>query len=148
MNADSIKLGFAFTGSFCTMRTATDVLRSVKEKGYDVYPIMSETVCSTDTRFGKCKDFKDEIEEITGRKIICTIEGAEPIGPKKLIDALLELKPKKIVYISCNPSTMARDIKLLKDSYKVESVQPVDLFPRTHHVECVVRMSRTEHSSI
>ena len=67
---------------------------------------------------------------------------------KKLIDALLELKPKKIVYISCNPSTMARDIKLLKDSYKVNSVQPVDLFPRTHHVESVVLMERADSTAI
>lgn len=89
MNADSIKLGFAFTGSFCTMRIATDVLKSVKEKGYDVFPIMSETVYSTDTRFGKCRDFIEEIENIAGKKIISTIPGAEPIGPKKLIDALI-----------------------------------------------------------
>ncbi len=89
MNADSVKLGFAFTGSFCTMRTATDVLRTVKERGYDIFPIMSETVYSTDTRFGKCRDFIDEIEDIAGKKIISTITGAEPIGPKKLIDALI-----------------------------------------------------------
>ena len=89
MNADSVKLGFAFTGSFCTMRVVTDTLRKVKEKGYDIFPIMSEIVYSTDTRFGKCKDFIDEIEDITGKKIISTITGAEPIGPKKLIDALL-----------------------------------------------------------
>lgn len=89
MNADSVKLGFAFTGSFCTMRIATDTLRSVKEKGYDIFPIMSEIVYSTDTRFGKCKDFIDEIEDIAGKKIISTITGAEPIGPKKLIDALI-----------------------------------------------------------
>lgn len=89
MNADSIKLGFAFTGSFCTMRIATDVLRTVKEKGYDVFPIMSEIVYSTDTRFGKCSDFIEEIEDIANRKIISTITGAEPIGPKKMIDALI-----------------------------------------------------------
>lgn len=89
MNADSIKLGFAFTGSFCTMRIATDVLKLVKEKGYDVFPIMSETVYTTDTRFGKCRDFIEEIENIADKKIIYTIPGAEPIGPKKLIDALI-----------------------------------------------------------
>ena len=89
MNADSVKLGFAFTGSFCTMRIATDTLRTVKEKGYNIFPIMSETVYSTDTRFGKCKDFIDEIEDIAGKKIISTIPGAEPIGPKKMIDALI-----------------------------------------------------------
>lgn len=89
MDACSVRLGFAFTGSFCTMRVVTDTLRSVKEKGYDVFPIMSETVYSTDTRFGKCKDFIDEIEDIAKRKIISSIKEAEPIGPKKLIDALV-----------------------------------------------------------
>ena len=100
MNADSVKLGFAFTGSFCTMRIATDTLRTVKEKGYDIFPIMSETVYSTDTRFGKCKDFIDEIEDIAGKKIISTIPEAEPIGPKKLIDAL--------VIAPCTGNTLAK----------------------------------------
>lgn len=100
MNADSVKLGFAFTGSFCTMRIATDTLRAVKEKGYDIFPIMSEVTYSTDTRFGKCKDFIDEIEDIAGRKIISTITGAEPIGPKKLIDAL--------VIAPCTGNTLAK----------------------------------------
>lgn len=89
MDACSVRLGFAFTGSFCTMRVVTDTMRSVKEKGYDIFPIMSETVYSTDTRFGKCKDFIDEIEDICGRKIIASVTEAEPIGPKKLIDALV-----------------------------------------------------------
>ncbi len=89
MKADSIRLGFAFTGSFCTMRVAIDTLIRVKEKGYDIFPIMSETVYSTDTRFGRCRDFIDEIENITNKKIISTVAAAEPIGPKKLIDALL-----------------------------------------------------------
>ncbi|MBE7054747.1 MAG: dipicolinate synthase subunit B [Ruminococcaceae bacterium] len=89
MDACSMRLGFAFTGSFCTMRIVTDTMRSVKEKGYDIFPIMSETVYSTDTRFGKCKDFINEIEDICGRKIISTVTQAEPIGPKKLIDALV-----------------------------------------------------------
>lgn len=89
MDESIVRLGFAFTGSFCTMRVVTDTLKKVKEKGYDVFPIMSETVYSTDTRFGKCKDYIDEIEDICKRKIIATVPGAEPIGPKKLIDALV-----------------------------------------------------------
>ena len=89
MDATNVRLGFAFTGSFCTMRTVTDVMRRVKEAGYDIFPIMSETVYSTDTRFGKCKDYINEIEDICGRKIIANVTSAEPIGPKKLIDALV-----------------------------------------------------------
>ena len=89
MDLNAVRLGFALTGSFCTLRTVTDVLKKVKEHGFDVFPIMSEIVFSTDTRFGKAKDFITEIENICGHKIISSIPEAEPIGPKKLLDALV-----------------------------------------------------------
>ena len=60
----------------------------------------------------------------------------------EFLNAILDIKPKRIVYISCEPSTLARDLKLLTKKYKVEQVQPVDMFPRTYHVETVVLMSR------
>jgi 23S rRNA (uracil1939-C5)-methyltransferase len=64
---------------------------------------------------------------------------------KKVIDALLLHKPETIVYVSCNPSTLARDTKLLIDGgYEVKAVQPVDMFPHSAHVETVVLMSRIE----
>ena len=53
------------------------------------------------------------------------------------IDTLLKLKPKKIVYISCNPATLARDLRKLNEEYEIKEVQPVDMFPFTSHVECV-----------
>lgn len=54
------------------------------------------------------------------------------------IESTVQMKPEKVVYISCNPATMARDIALFADKgYKVKTIQPVDLFPQTHHVECV-----------
>lgn len=52
------------------------------------------------------------------------------------IETLLKIMPKKIVYVSCNPATLARDIKLLEEKYILEKVQPVDMFPYTSHVEC------------
>jgi 23S rRNA (uracil1939-C5)-methyltransferase len=55
----------------------------------------------------------------------------------KVIERILEIKPEKIVYISCNPATQARDITLLSESYKISKVQPVDMFPHTQHVENV-----------
>lgn len=59
------------------------------------------------------------------------------------IDVLTNQRPKRIVYVSCNPATCARDCRLIADKgYHIESVQPVDLFPQTPHVECVVLMSR------
>ncbi len=64
---------------------------------------------------------------------------------KKVIDALLLHKPETIVYVSCNPSTLARDTKLLIDGgYEVKAVQPVDMFPHSAHVETVVLMSRVK----
>lgn len=56
---------------------------------------------------------------------------------KEVIEVILNAAPKKIVYISCNPATQARDIALLSEKYKVEKVLPVDMFPHTHHVENV-----------
>jgi len=62
-----------------------------------------------------------------------------------VIQALTEKKPDKIVYVSCNPATLARDLKIfVAADYNIIRVQPVDMFPRTSHVECVVLMSRAE----
>ncbi len=82
-------IGFAFCGSFCNMRNAIEVLRTFADNGEDILPIMSENAYNTDTKFGKAEDFIDEIEKITGKKIIHTITQAEPIGPKIKLDALL-----------------------------------------------------------
>jgi 23S rRNA (uracil1939-C5)-methyltransferase len=58
-----------------------------------------------------------------------------------VVKKILEIAPQKVVYVSCNPATQARDIELMKDLYRVEKVQPVDMFPHTHHVENVVLLS-------
>ena len=55
-----------------------------------------------------------------------------------VVNKILEMKPTKIVYISCNPSTQARDIALMDELYAVERIQPVDMFPQTHLIENVV----------
>lgn len=57
-------------------------------------------------------------------------------------DVILAAEPKRIVYVSCNPATQARDLQLLDGKYKVTAVQPVDMFPHTHHVENVVQLER------
>jgi len=61
-----------------------------------------------------------------------------------VIDAMLFAAPKRIVYVSCNPATQARDLALLDNEYKVMAVQPVDMFPHTHHVENVVLLVRRD----
>lgn len=59
-----------------------------------------------------------------------------------VIHAILKILPGKIVYVSCNPATQARDLNLLGEVYKVEKIQPVDMFPHTHHVENVVLLTK------
>ena len=57
-----------------------------------------------------------------------------------VIKTILAAEPTRIVYVSCNPATQARDLHLLSEKYAVKAVQPVDMFPHTHHVENVVLM--------
>ena len=61
---------------------------------------------------------------------------------EKFINKLLDLKPEKIVYVSCDPETLARDIKILSSNYNILKVQPVDMFSQTFHVESVVLLNR------
>ncbi len=56
---------------------------------------------------------------------------------EKVVKSILEAGPRKIVYVSCNPATQARDISLMAAQYRISQVQPVDMFPHTHHVENV-----------
>ena len=61
-----------------------------------------------------------------------------------VVETILRAEPKAIVYVSCNPATQARDLALLDCKYGVEAVQPVDMFPHTHHVENVIRLVRRD----
>ncbi len=60
---------------------------------------------------------------------------------EQVVEKILEIAPLKLVYVSCNPSTQARDIALLKSKYKIEKIQPLDMFPHTYHVESVISLS-------
>ena len=82
-------VGFALCGSFCTFKKVIPQMKKLVDEGFKVIPIMSHTAYNTDTRFGKAKDFNDEIEKICKEEIIHTITGAEPIGPKELLDVLV-----------------------------------------------------------
>ena len=59
-----------------------------------------------------------------------------------VIKVMLQAAPERIVYVSCNPATQARDLALLCEDYTIEAVQPVDMFPHTHHVENVVLLTQ------
>lgn len=108
MDRDPMRIGFAMTGSFCTLKEVINSLRRVRECGYDILPIMSETVCSTDTRFGKSCDFIAEVENICNSKVLSSVTSVEPIGPKKLIDAL--------IIAPCTGNTLAKLAGGINDS--------------------------------
>lgn len=63
---------------------------------------------------------------------------------EKVVQQIIEARPEKVVYISCNPATQARDIQLMSDSYRIDAVQPVDMFPHTQHVENICLLVRSE----
>lgn len=83
------KIGFALTGSFCTFEKTIPQIERLIEEGADILPIMSFNSYNLDSKFGKAKDFIEKIESLTGKKIINTIQGAEPIGPKGLTDIMV-----------------------------------------------------------
>ena len=82
-------LGYAFCGSFCTHAASLSALEELIRSGYEIQPIMSETVYTTDTRFGKASELILRVEALCGRGIIHTVTGAEPLGPKNPLDALI-----------------------------------------------------------
>ena len=83
------RVGFAVCGSFCTHEKVPQMLRELKGQYETVIPIISERVAETDTRFGKAKVLVEEMERITGEKVLCDIPSVEPIGPKGLLDILV-----------------------------------------------------------
>ena len=90
MKLEGKKVGFAFTGSFCTFKRVIEELKKIKKEKAEILPIMSFNAYNLDTKFGDAKDYIDEVKEISGKdEIIHTIQGAEPIGPKKLTDIMV-----------------------------------------------------------
>ena len=94
------KIGYVLTGSFCTFSKTIPKMKELIDKGADIIPIMSYNSYKMDTKFGKAQDFINKIETITGKKIIHTIQGAEPIGPKALTDIM--------IVAPCSGNTMAK----------------------------------------
>ena len=91
---------------------------------------------------GDVKDVLDpQFNQIHGQPDLVITDPPRAGMHEEVVQTLLQLQPKRIVYISCNPSTQARDILLLKESYKLEKVTPVDMFPHTSHIESVALLS-------
>lgn len=83
------KIGFAFTGSFCTFDKVIQELEKLSQIYHDITPIMSTNAATTDTRFGTADFFREKIKAVCKKNLIVTIPQAEPVGPKKLFDLLI-----------------------------------------------------------
>ena len=84
-----ITVGYAFCGSFCTIAQSLEALKELAKFDIKIIPIMSDIVYKTDTRFTKASELVNNVEEICGNKVIHDIVGAEPIGPKNLLDIIV-----------------------------------------------------------
>ena len=84
----------------------------------------------------------DAFVERNGRPDVIILDPPRAGVDARVIEVILRAAPQRIVYVSCNPATQARDIALMDGDYRVERVQPVDMFPHTHHVENVVKLVR------
>lgn len=100
MNFEGMNIGYALTGSFCTFSDTIKEIEKLVELKANVFPVFSFNSQNINTRFGKANDIMEKIEKITGNKIIRTIEGAEPIGPKNNLDVF--------VVAPCTGNTLAK----------------------------------------
>lgn len=94
-----MKLGFALTGSFCTVNAALSALKELAKEN-EIVPIVSSAIATTDTRFGKATDTMHALEEICSKVPIMSIKDAEPLGPKNPLDAM--------IICPCTGNTLAR----------------------------------------
>ncbi|MCO5388691.1 dipicolinate synthase subunit B [Desulfosporosinus sp.] len=100
MKFDGLRIGFAITGSHCTVHEVTQVMKRLVDEGAEVTPIISYSIDSMNTRFGKAEDWKHRFQEITHKELISTIPDAEPIGPNKMFDC--------VVIAPCTGNTLAK----------------------------------------
>ncbi len=109
-------LGFCVTGSFCTFEPVFQQMEALRDT-YEILPIFSFNAAALDTRFGKAADHLKRVEEICGRKVLCTLADVEPIGPKKMTDIL--------VVAPCTGNTLAKLANSITDT-------PVTLAVKSH----------------
>lgn len=115
MDLKNKKIGIVMTGSFCTFSKVIEQIKVLVKMGADVIPIMSFNSYNLDTKFGKAEEIINEIEYITNKKILNTIQGVEPIGPKKMTDIML--------VAPCSGNTLAKLANGITDTPAVMAVK-------------------------
>lgn len=109
------KIGIGMSGSFCSLELSLKALEELKKTGADLYCVMSGMVYEEDSRFMKASEVRKQVEEITGHKIITTIQEAEQFGPKDPFDLM--------VVLPCSANTMAKLANGLCDNALVMAVK-------------------------
>ncbi len=89
MVLQQVRIGFALTGSHCTMATVFKQIHLLISSGAEVVPVVSPSVKNDNTRFGEARKVIEKLQKLTGKEPICSIVGAEPVGPKKLFELLI-----------------------------------------------------------
>jgi 23S rRNA (uracil1939-C5)-methyltransferase len=88
---------------------------------------------------GDMKDvLNDDFVNVNGHPDVIIVDPPRAGMHQQVVESIARIKPDKLIYVSCNPATQARDIELLKESFEVIKIQPVDMFPQTQHVENVI----------
>lgn len=87
-------------------------------------------------------DAKKVIKDIKFKPSVIIVDPPRSGLFKGMVDDLIKFKADKIIYVSCDPMTLARDLNILQEHYEITEIQPVDLFPHTHHVECIAKLIR------
>lgn len=108
MDWSKITVGYALSGSHCTFAEVMPQIKRFVDAGAKVIPIISNTLLTTDTRFGKAEDWRKQLKDITGNDIISSIVEAEPLGPSKLLDVL--------IIAPCTGNTTSRLANAITDS--------------------------------
>ena len=104
---------------------------------------INNKILNTDFHVGDMKSiFNDDFIKLNGNPDVIITDPPRDGMHKKVIQQIKNISPKKIIYVSCNSATQARDLELLKDQYNIMNSQAVDMFPQTHHVENVVLLKK------
>lgn len=108
MRLEGVRVGFALTGSHCTLDEIFVEMEALKKEGAELFPIISQSVDQTVSRYGSPDKWKMELSKVTGKKVINSFVGAEPVGPEKMFDVM--------VIAPCTGNTLAKMANAITDT--------------------------------
>ena len=146
---------YGLSGSFCNFEHSLKALEELVRQGAEVIPAAVEDAKANAARNGVtnaeflCADAAQAAQTLADRglrpDVICVDPPRKGLAPA-VIDAIVQMAPQRLVYVSCDPATLARDVKRMEEQgYVLQRAEAVDLFPRTAHVETVCLLSKLKY---